>query len=87
MKRLKKTDRNEHFEYVSGVILTVDPADLVKQGPIRDLADLYWDPATKFTPYNITICNELTKRYEDLSYLPETKTIILSDESFCRLAK
>jgi hypothetical protein len=79
-KKQKKKIRN--FELISGVALSLE-----EKLPVTDVANMYWDPASRFTPRNITICNELTKRCEDLSYLPETRTFVLSDKSFCKLAE
>lgn len=84
-RKIGKKENNSKFELLTGVSLLVDPEASTNIGHVN-VQDFKFDPHQTFKTEGLTICEELTKKCQDLQYLPETKTFILSDESFCKLA-
>jgi hypothetical protein len=73
---MKKIYKNGSFILVSGVIFSS-----------IDLEPFEFNPTSEFTPTGYKICNQLTNHCTEIGYLPKTKTIVLTDNSFCQLSQ
>lgn len=80
-KKHKKVDKN-FFTLSSGIVFRGN----FNPEPI-DLRKFAFNSGSQFDTSSYTICNEFVKSCQDLSYLPNTKTFILTNDSFCQLVE
>lgn len=50
-----------------------------------DVSEFLFNSGSQFTQSNYTICSELIKNCADLSYFPNTRTFVITNDSFCNL--
>lgn len=81
LKRSKKVNKNNNsFKLLSGIIFS-DELNLIS------LKQFEFNFESQFNRSGYTVCSELTNRCHDISYLPKTKTFIISDNSFSSLVE
>lgn len=83
LKNIKSKLKKNYGRFTILPGIEVDPGNL---GPVMELTQATLaPPLDPPLSANITICEQLVKNCYDLSYIPGSKTFIMSDNSFCRL--
>jgi hypothetical protein len=79
--KTRTLDKNS-FTLFSGVVFSSN----LNPEPI-DLGKFTFNSGPQFDRSGYTICNEFIKSCQDLSYLPNTKTFVLTNDAFCQLVE
>jgi len=66
------------FSLLSGIVVSAE---------ITDLQQFKFDTGSQFSSTGYIICNEISKRCNDIGYLPSSRTFVMTDNSFCRLVE
>lgn len=77
-------DKNNKLDIklMSNVIVTTKLAP-----ELFDLNQFKFNSGSEFDLSGYTICNELVQNCQDISYFPNTKSFVLTNDSFCKLVE
>lgn len=77
-RKIARTIDKNKFRLVSGIVISS------KLDPVK-LQQFQFNPNSHFSFADHTICNQMTKHCYDISYLPSSRTFVMTDNSFCQL--